>query len=238
MRATVLAAVGAATISLAGCATVTAEPNLTPSPIATSQSPSSLDELIAKQLVVDELPTRPGYDRDCGKRDACSFGPAWTDDFDGKYSRTGCDQRNETLSIQLRDVVFKPGTRNCKVLSGVLDPDPYTGRTIPFSSENPSAIQVDHVFAIHRSWDAGAADWTLAQRKTFANDVDDNLLAVDGRANQSKGDKGLEWLPTAAFACTYATKYLTVAAKYQLLVTTNDITTASAACASTEQHPK
>lgn len=80
MRATVLAAVGAATISLAGYATVTAEPNLTPSPIAISQSPSSLDELIAKQLVADELPTRQGYDRDCGKRDAlfteltCQFG--------------------------------------------------------------------------------------------------------------------------------------------------------------------
>lgn len=34
------------------------------------------------------------------------------------------------LRGSLTDAVFKPGTRNCKVLSGTLQSDPYTGQTI------------------------------------------------------------------------------------------------------------
>ncbi len=54
--------------------------------------------------------------------------------------------RNNVLKIQLVDVAFKPGTRDCKVIAGTLH-DPYTGTDIAFSTSNPSAIQIDHVLS-------------------------------------------------------------------------------------------
>ncbi|BDQ23735.1 hypothetical protein RQN9TF_31270 (plasmid) [Rhodococcus qingshengii] len=55
--------------------------------------------------------------------------------------------RNDVLKIQLVDVAFKPGTRDCKVIAGTLH-DPYTGTDIAFSTSNPSAIQIDHVLSV------------------------------------------------------------------------------------------
>lgn len=79
-------------------------------------------------------------------REACVYGPAWTDDYTGPSSHDGCDTRNDVLKIQLVDVAFKPGTRDCKVIAGTLH-DPYTGTDIAFSTSNPSAIQIDHVLS-------------------------------------------------------------------------------------------
>ncbi|MGB7234872.1 MAG: HNH endonuclease family protein [Rhodococcus sp. (in: high G+C Gram-positive bacteria)] len=210
------------------------------SPIAASTT-ASVDELIAGLTVFDELPDVAGYDRGCGTdkktgaREGCVFGPAWTDDYDGPSSHDGCDTRNNLLAIQLRDVVFKPGTRDCKVTSGTLD-DPYTGRVISFTSgrDTSSAVQADHVFALSRAWDAGAASWTLDRRTAFANDTSLNLLAVDGPTNNSKSDSGLDgWLPpNLAFGCDYAIRYLTVASVYDLAVTAGDVATAHAVCGS------
>ena len=46
--------------------------------------------------------------------------------------------RNDVLGAQLVDVEFKPGTRDCKVVSGTLN-DPYTGNVIDFTTANPQA---------------------------------------------------------------------------------------------------
>lgn len=54
--------------------------------------------------------------------------------------------RNDVLKIQLVDVAFKPGTRDCKVIAGTLH-DPYTGTTIEFEKANASAVQIDHVLS-------------------------------------------------------------------------------------------
>lgn len=54
--------------------------------------------------------------------------------------------RNDVLKLQLVDVAFKPGTRDCKVIAGTLH-DPYTGTDIAFSTSNPSAIQIDHLLS-------------------------------------------------------------------------------------------
>ena len=50
-------------------------------------------------------------------REACVFGPAWSDDQDAPGGHDGCDTRNNVLAQDLSDVVFKPGTRDCVVLS-------------------------------------------------------------------------------------------------------------------------
>ncbi|MFP5371209.1 MAG: hypothetical protein ACLGI3_10745, partial [Actinomycetes bacterium] len=62
---------------------------------------------------------RTGYDRDL-------FGSGW-----GDPDRNGCDTRNDVLARDLTAEVFKPGTRNCVVLTGALV-DPYSGRAIAF----------------------------------------------------------------------------------------------------------
>lgn len=153
------------------------------------------------------------------------FGPAWKD-----VERTGCDTRNRVLASQLRRVEFKPGTRDCKVVSGVLD-DPYSGISIDFTSADPRAIEIDHVFALARAWDAGAAGWPLEKRVEFANDTE-NLLAVSGDLNQSKSDSGPgTWLPpNASYVCPYVTRYLRVAAKWQLMISDDDRAAAVSAC--------
>jgi hypothetical protein len=57
--------------------------------------------------------------------------------------RMRCESR--LLAVWLKDVTFKPGTRNCKVTGGVLDPDPYTGQQITFDSKT---IQIDHIVTL------------------------------------------------------------------------------------------
>lgn len=202
-------------------------------PLPHSPSPD-LAALLASLRIVDELPEVPGYERGCENGSACVFGPAWTDNYPGPGSHNGCDSRNDVLRAQLRDVTVKPGTRHCKVLTGTLD-DPYTGATISFTTDKPSAVQIDHVYPLARAWRAGASTWTLEQRTSFANDIELNLLAVDGRANQQKSDQGLDtWLPPhSGFRCDYAHRYLSVAQRYQLAITRHDATAAVTACATT-----
>ncbi|WP_373864342.1 HNH endonuclease family protein [Nocardia salmonicida] len=101
-----------------------------------------------------------------------------------------------------------------------------------FTGEEPSQVQIDHVFPLARAWKAGASRWTTSQRVRFANDIDLNLLAVAGIANQSKSDQGLDtWVPkNASFACEYVRRYLSVAQRYQLMVTRAEVATALVGC--------
>lgn len=205
-----------------------------PPPAGGNSSPQ-VSELIAALTVVDELPDVPGYERKCGSLDGCVFGTAWTDDSTAPGAHNGCDSRNDVLGAQLRAIEYKPNTRECKVLSGTLD-DPYTGRVIQFTSgkTTSSEVQIDHIYPLSRSWHAGAAQWPQERRVAFANDIDSNLLAVDGRTNNSKSDSGLDsWLPpNPEYACQYVIQYLTVAAKYQLLITQGDVDVALSTCRS------
>lgn len=153
------------------------------------------------------------------------FGPAWTD-----TEHTGCDTRNRVLAAQLTNVVFKPGTRDCKVTAGVLE-DPYTGATLMLGGPTHDAIEIDHVFALKRAWDAGAAQWSAQRRLEFANDTS-NLLAVSAAENGRKSDSGPdEWLPpNRNFTCRFVEIYLGVAVKYQLAVTQRDKSVAESNC--------
>jgi hypothetical protein len=194
--------------------------------VAQSNAQPSVGDLAAlldKVQVVDSIPPVDGYDRGCGKGEACVFGPAWND----PTNRTGCDARNRLLAASLRDVVFKPGTNNCKVIAGVLDPDPYTGQSVELQD-----VEADHVFSLSRAWDGGAWKWDLLQRRIFANDLVE-LTAVSKRVNRAKSDAGLdEWLPTYQ-PCQYVVRYLTVAVKYQLPITAAERDVAFNACATT-----
>ncbi|WP_236982654.1 MULTISPECIES: HNH endonuclease family protein [Mycobacterium] len=199
-----------------------------PSPATSTTAPDTahhIAQLLTSVPVVEHLPKLPGYQRGCKPGQGCVFGPAWTD-----TQHTGCDTRNRVLAAQLTNVVFKPGTRDCKVIRGILN-DPYTGATLEYGGPTHDDIEIDHVFALNRAWDAGAAQWTADQRLLFANDTD-NLLAVSGAENRRKSDSGPdEWLPpNRQFACRFIEIYLSVAVKYRLTVTQRDKSVAESTC--------
>ncbi|WP_246236440.1 HNH endonuclease family protein [Actinomadura chibensis] len=147
-----------------------------------------------------------GYARD-------EFGTRWKD-----TDHNGCDQRNDVLARDLRDVEKKG---ECVVLAGVLH-DPYSGKTITFAKKDAAEVQIDHVYPLALAWRMGASRWSEDRREQFANDHE-NLLAVWGVPNRQKSDSGPgEWKPQKDFQCAYAVKYIAVAKKYSLPVTSPD----------------
>ena len=165
------------------------------------------------------------YDRDL-------FGPRWAD-----VDRNGCDTRNDILARDLSDVVYKPGTNDCVVLSGILH-DSYTGETVTFTriSEGYQPVQIDHIIPLAVAWASGADSWTEEQRTQFANDPA-NLQTTT--ANQAKGDSTPSaWMPTAeGAACEYSTRYLDVATVYALEIPTADRDALTAALTSCPSAP-
>ena len=89
------------------------------------------------------------------------FGQAWADN-----DRNGCDQRNDVLSRDLDDVVYRPGTRNCIVERGTFH-DPYSGTTIHFERGPLTSleVQIDHVVPLADAWRKGAQDWSDANAR-------------------------------------------------------------------------
>lgn len=159
------------------------------------------------RLHVAPAATSPTYRR-------AAFGNGWAD-----LNHNGCNTREEVMARDLIDATQENG---CNVIAGTLH-DPYTGRTIEYREAHSQAVQIDHLFPLSDAWRHGAATWTPDRRKAFANDPD-NLLAVDGPTNMSKGDSGPgEWLPVnPAFRCTYVRKFTQVAYKYRLTITRAD----------------
>ncbi|PRY44871.1 HNH endonuclease family protein [Umezawaea tangerina] len=175
-------------------------------PEGTPDAPTARTQLT--QLPAGGLGKMDGYERDCDGGAACVFGRPWQD-VDGD----GCDQRSQVLARDMTDVVRK--NDRCAVTSGTLQ-DPYTGETITSTSK----IQIDHVVPLADMWRSGAAAWPAERRTAAANDLR-NLLAVQGKANQSKSDKTPdEWMPpNAAYACQYARIYVGVKTVYAMSVT-------------------
>ncbi len=160
---------------LAGC-TATVEPEPAP-----SVAPASSARALLDGLRVQGRGPLTGYDRE-------AFGPAWAD-----ADRNGCDTRNDVLRRDLSDVVLKPGTRGCVVLSGRLT-DPYTGAQVPHV-RGGGAVEIDHVVALADAWQKGAAGWTAERRLAFANDPLE-LQAVATPVNRAKGGgDAATWVP-------------------------------------------
>ena len=183
-----------------------AVPTSTPAPTPSVAPGSGTARAVLATLVVKGRAAQTGYERD-------EYGQAWAD-----VDRNGCDTRNDILRRDLTSVVYKAGTRDCVVATGVLD-DPYTGTRIDFVRGPESAdVQIDHVVALSDSWVTGAFGWDERKRIAFGNDPL-NLLAVDGPANSQKGaGDAATWLPRSAYRCTYVARQIAVKAKYELWV--------------------
>ncbi|MEW2355190.1 HNH endonuclease family protein [Spirillospora sp. NPDC029432] len=188
-----------------------------PSPSSSSSGPKSTSTGggDARQAERDLARLRTAAEGSGGGYERDRFGTRWKD-----IDRNGCDQRNDVLARDLESI-RRPG--GCVVLGGLLH-DPYSGKDITFSKSDAAEVQIDHVYPLALAWRMGAAGWDEERRERFANDHA-NLLAVWGVPNRQKSDKGPgEWKPQKAYQCTYATKYVAVAAKYSLPVTGADRT--------------
>jgi hypothetical protein len=174
-----------------------------PSPAIADPAPTALSVL--ESLPVKGRAPMTWYDR-------AQFGSSWKD-----VDRNGCDTRNDVLR---RDLVERVMGNRCTVLSGVLYPDPYTGRPLTFV-RGRSVVDIDHVVARGKAWATGAQQLDFAVREQFANDPL-NLLAVSASANRQKGDgDAATWLPSnKRYRCAYVARQVAVKKRYDLWVTT------------------
>jgi hypothetical protein len=155
-----------------------------------------------EKLDVKGRAPRTGYARD-------EFGRGW-----GQIN--GCDTRNIILKRDLKDTVLE----GCLVMRGTLR-DPYTDTDIALvRGKNSNAVQIDHVVSLSNAWQTGAQYLSVDTRKQLANDPI-NLMAVDGPANQQKGDgDAATWLPpNKPFRCKFVARQVSVKFKYRLWVT-------------------
>lgn len=137
---------------------------------------------------------------------------------DGWAKLGNCDTRNLILQRDLKNVVLEDD--KCKVRTGALN-DPYTGKAIAFArgASTSAVVQIDHVVALSNAWQTGAQQLSAERRVQLANDPLE-LLAVDGPANQQKGDgDAATWLPSnKPFRCQYIARQIAVKRKYALWV--------------------
>ena len=192
------------TVTIVNPDTSSVEPQGT-APIGSDEASEALR--ILNTLPVKGRAPKTGYSR-------AQFGDAWSD-----IDRNGCDTRNDILNRDLTAKQHK-NSRGCVVISGILN-DPYTGKIINFmrGKDTSEQVQIDHVVALSDAWQSGAQEISAQERLQLANDPE-NLLAVDGPANQQKSDSdAATWLPAnASFRCSYVARQIRVKAKYHLWV--------------------
>jgi hypothetical protein len=167
---------------------------LTAAPISAPSSSVSTAVGALYDLAVKGRAPKTGYSRD-------KFGQAWTDDVSVNGGHNDCGAKDDILRRSMMEMVIKPNSGGCVVLSGRLS-DPYIRREIQFvRGPESGAVQVDHVAALGDSWQKGAQQITAEERADMANDPLE-LLAVDGPTNSAKGDADARLLgcrPTRAF---------------------------------------
>lgn len=178
---------------------------IAPSSVAVAEPLTAISVL--NKLEVKGRAAKTGYTRE-------QF-PHWLDP-----DRNGCDTRNDILKRDLKLIIFKEGTRDCKVISGELI-DPFSGKKLLFNLNTAASnIDIDHIVALSNAWQTGAAYFDKDTRSNIANDPL-NLLAVDASLNRKKGDgDAATWLPPLkSFRCEYVAKQVAVKFKYKLWVT-------------------
>jgi hypothetical protein len=172
-----------------------------------SKNDGALATKVLATLSVKGRAASTGYSRE-------QFGTAWKD-----VDQNGCDTRDDILRRDLSGEKFRAGTKDCVVIGGTLA-DRYTGKSIKFTKEQASEVQIDHVVALENAWATGAGQWSKEKRTELANDPL-NLLAADGSQNESKGSgDAATWLPpNKSFRCDYVARQIAVKSKYGNWVT-------------------
>ncbi|MFF0479327.1 DUF1524 domain-containing protein [Streptomyces sp. NPDC004284] len=202
-RRTILPAALAVTVALTAGACSRSGGGPGAKPAAPGTALAAVDTLTVKGRA-----PKTGYERE-------KFGRSWVD-----VDKNGCGTRDDILKRDLTGVRFTDG--HCKVASGTLTDDPYTGTTVRYV-RGRSQVDIDHVVALSDAWQKGAQKWDGETRRRFANDPL-NLLAVDAATNRRKSDgDAATWLPpNQAYRCTYVARQVAVKKKYGVWVTAGE----------------
>ena len=178
--------------------------------LVASSPAGATTEAVVKQLrtvrVVADRPTVTGYKRER---------------FDVWAGSADCNTRHKVLAAWF-------GGSACSLDDGSPReiPDPYTGDSI-----GAHEVDIDHIYPLAAAWDFGAYAWDAKRRQQFGNDIETNLVPTRSAVNRDKGDASpSEWLPENAKACDYSHRYLTVAIKWDLPVSSADWKAMAAAC--------
>jgi hypothetical protein len=173
------------------------------------QAPAQAETL---QLTIAEDKTT-GYNRAAFKH--------WID-----ADKDGCDTRAEVL---IEEAIVKPKVgKNCNLVGGK-----WRSQYDKLVTTNPSSLDIDHLVPLAEAWRSGAWAWTDAQRKAFANDLEDSraLVAVSASSNRSKGDKDYsKWQPKLNdgtekwIGCNYLKAWIAIKMRYQLTMDPNEAT--------------
>ncbi|MDK8758371.1 HNH endonuclease family protein [Corynebacterium sp. MSK151] len=178
--------------------------------LVTSSPARSETEAVVKQLrtvrVVADRPTVTGYKRER---------------FDVWAGSADCNTRHKVLAAWF-------GGSACSLDDGSPReiPDPYTGDPV-----GAHEVDIDHIYPLAAAWDFGAYAWDSERRRQFANDIETNLVPTRSAVNRDKGDASpAEWLAEDAKACDYSHRYLAVAIKWDLPVSSADWKAMATAC--------
>ena len=178
--------------------------------LVTSSPAGSETEAVVKQLrtvrVVADRPTVTGYERER---------------FDVWAGSADCNTRHKVLAAWFGGSVCSLDDGSPREI-----PDPYTGDPV-----GAHEVDIDHIYPLAAAWDFGAYAWDAERRRQFGNDIETNLVPTRSAVNRDKGDASpAEWLPEDAKACDYSHRYLTVAIKWDLPVSSADWKAMATAC--------
>ena len=128
------------------------------------------------------------------------------------------DARQEVLIAESLVPVTYKTDRECRVETGR-----WYGAFIGTYFEDPGDLDVDHMVPLKNAHNSGGWAWSPGMKEEYANflEYDDHLIAVQDRANQSKGARGPdEWMPPdETYRCQYATDWAEIKARWDLTMT-------------------
>ena len=87
---------------------------------------------------------------------------------------------------------------------------------------DPRQLDIDHLVPLRHAHDTGAGAWSAARKREYASYLAQpaHLVAVESRANRSKGAKGpADWCPpNQAYWCKYATDWRGIKQQWSLRI--------------------
>ena len=206
------AASPAATATPAGASPVTGTVTATPGresgtpPATPATTPVSDGAPTRLEVRVGPVPSDlPPYDRDDWRH--------WID-----ADRDCQDTRQEVLIAESSSAVRYEDAGSCRVETGSWV-GPYSGEAF----DAPRSLDVDHMVPLGNAHRSGGWTWDAERKKQYANDLTyaDHLIAVQARANRSKGARGPEeWRPPLrTYWCEYAVDWIVIKSRWDLTVT-------------------
>ena len=139
----------------------------------------------------------------------------WIDaDRDGQKARDEVLISESLISVEL--------SSNGKKVVGGRWYCPFTDRVYT----KPSDLQIDHFVPLSEAHRSAGCKWSKAKRKRYANFLTqkEELIAVYGPANNSKGDKDpSKWLPdNTGYHCEYVSNWLIIKDRWNLHIDENE----------------